>query len=110
METIASKWLIDDIKKALKFTHSVKLVKFILAISICLAYFVESVWLNEILIVSVLISLILPLGFFDVFIQKNLEYNTQLVEERQVLNAQEANKHFERIFQKIDDMENQVDY
>ena len=93
----------DDIQSALKLSGWVKLLKISLAVLIVAFYFFLSEWLTEIIVISVVITLILPLGFFDVFIQKLLEYNTQKVEERQVLNAAEANEHFEKIYERLDE-------
>jgi len=93
--------LTGDIKLAMRMAVTVKVIKIILAALLVLAYLYESSWSHEILVISVIISLVLPLGFFDVFIQKLLEYNTQKLEKRQVLNAQEANKHFEDIYAKL---------
>lgn len=92
----------DNIQKALKLYRCIKWIKLTLASAIAFAYFIEFQWFNELIIVSVLLSLTLPLGFFDVFIQKLLEYDTRLLEERQLLNAEEANKHFEKAFSKIE--------
>ena len=65
------------------------------------AYFSASDWLIDILVFSVVFSLVLPLGFFAVFIQKLLEYNTQMVESRMILNANEANETFTKVFEKL---------
>jgi hypothetical protein len=90
-----------DIQSALKLCGWVKLLKLLLAALVVVSYFFISEWLTEIIVISVVVSLVLPLGFFDAFIQKLLEYNTQKVEERQVLNANEANEQFEKIYQKL---------
>jgi len=108
MDEISKKWIEDDVKSALRLCSIWKWVKIALAIIICIAYLIESSWLSEILIVSVLVLLFLPLGFFDAFFQKLLEYNIQLIEDRQVLNAKEVNKHFEEAFQRISDLEHKV--
>ena len=93
--------LTSDIKSAMGFASVSKWVKSILAIVVIVAYFTNSAWLTEVIVISVVVSLILPLGFFDVFIKKLLEYNTQKVEERQTLNATEANEHFEKLYKKV---------
>jgi uncharacterized protein YacL len=91
----------QEIQLALKFCGLVKISKIVLAALVVISYFFFPNWLLEVIVVSVVISLILPLGFFDVFIQKLLEYNTQILEERQILNAKEANEHFESLFKKL---------
>jgi hypothetical protein len=91
----------SDIQSALKLYGWVKLLKIVLALLVALSYFFFPGWLLELIVVSVVISLVLPLGFFDVFIQKLLEYNTQKTEERQILNAKEANEHFEKLYKKV---------
>jgi len=96
--------LVKDVKSAMKAALIVKWAKIIIAISLCIAYFIGSPWLTDILVMSVIITLIFPLGFFDTFIQKLLEYKTKKIEERQVLNARESNENFEEIFQKVNTM------
>jgi len=91
----------SDIQSALKLYGWVKILKIALAFLVILSYFLFIDWLLEIMVVAVTISLVLPLGFFDVFIQKSLEYNIQKSEERQILNANEANEHFENLYKKI---------
>lgn len=93
MNQIQQSLLKGDIALSLKICKTAKIVKIILAICLLSAYLVDFRWLQEILIMAVILCLVVPLGFFDVFIQKLLEYNTQLVEERQLLNATEASKH-----------------
>jgi hypothetical protein len=94
--------LSGEIKSAMSFASASKWLKVILAICVVFAYFTDAEWLTEVIVISVVVSLILPLGFFDVFIQKLLEYNTQKIEERQILNATEANKHFEKLYKKLE--------
>lgn len=91
----------SDIQSALKLYGWMKFLKIVLALLVVLSYFFFPDWLGELIVISVVISLVLPLGFFDVFIQKLLEYNTQRTEERQILNAKEANEHFENLYKKV---------
>ncbi|PKI03808.1 hypothetical protein CXF78_10895 [Shewanella sp. 11B5] len=90
----------SDLKLTMKFASITKWVKVILAIGVVFAYFTDASWLKGILVTSVIVSLLLPLGFFDVFIQKLLEHNTQKLEERQIINATEANKHFDKLYKR----------
>lgn len=101
MRNIQEKLLTGDIKSAMGFVSASKWIKVTLACLVVLAYFTDATWLTEIIVISVIISLIFPLGFFDVFVQKLLEYNTQKVEERQILNAIEANEQFEELYKKV---------
>lgn len=93
----------NEIQTAMNLSGWAKFIKVTLAILVVLSYFFFKDWLIEIIVISVVFSLIIPLGFFDVFIQKLLEYNTQTVEDRQILNANQANEHFEKIYNKIDE-------
>lgn len=95
--------LVNEIQTAMNLSGWVKLIKVALAIIVVLSYFFFKDWLLEIIVLSVVFSLIIPLGFFDVFIQKLLEYNTQTLEDRQVLNANQANEHFEKIYSKFEE-------
>jgi hypothetical protein len=101
MNNLKYEQLESDIQSALKICGWVKIFKFILAISVAISYFFFHDYLLEVIVFSVILSLILPLGFFDVFIQKLVEYNTQKSEERQILNANEANEHFEKLYKKV---------
>ena len=98
----------EDIESSMRFYRSVKIAKIILAICLVAAYLFDSQWFEELMIVAIIFSLVLPLGFFDVFIQKLLEYNTRLVEERQQQNAVEANKVFTSMNNRIERIEDQV--
>lgn len=91
----------SDIQSALKLFGWVKFLKIVLALFVVLSYFFFPYWLGELIVISVVIFLVFPLGFFDVFIQKLLEYNTQKTEERQILNAKEANEYFENLYKKV---------
>jgi len=91
----------NEIQTAMNLSGWTKFIKVALAILVVLSYFFFKDLLIEIIVISVVFSLIIPLGFFDVFIQKLLEYNTQTIEERQILNANQANEHFEKIYNKI---------
>mgnify|MGYP005750409087 CR=1 FL=1 len=91
----------SEIQTAMNLSGWAKFIKVALAILVVLSYFFFKDWLIEIIVIAVVVALIFPLGFFDVFIQKLLEYNTQTIEERQILNANEANNHFEKIYKKI---------
>jgi len=101
MDNFKSSVMTGDIASAMKLCSYVKWFKTLLALVVSIAYLLGSPWLAEILIVAVVTSLVLPLGFFDVFIQKLLEYNTLLLEERIQFNANETNDHLELLNRKI---------
>lgn len=102
MKNLNEEILTGDIKLSMSLTLASKWLKIALAIVIVFAYFSDADWLIEVIVLSVVLSLILPLGFFDVFIQKLLKYNIRKVEEQQTLNANEANKHFDNLYKKFD--------
>lgn len=87
--------LTSDIKSSMKLASVVKIIKFFTAIAIVIAYLNDFQWLHEIIIIAVVLNLLLPMNFFDIFIQKLLEYNTQKVEERIILNAEQTNRYLE---------------
>jgi len=108
MDRLSETLLTGDIKSALNLFNLVKWLKIVIAIIISAAYFYNASWLHDVLTFSVVLILIIPLGFFGTFIQKLLEYNTQLMEERQTLNANEANEHFTKVFSEIELLKEQV--
>lgn len=96
-----------SVELAKTFTGWTQAFKVLLALVISIAYFMHSPWLMELLVFSVLVSLISSLEFFGVYIEKLLEYNTQFLEERQTRNAHEANEYFKEITDRITRLENQ---
>lgn len=96
-----------DIELAQRFTGWTQTLKILLALAVCIAYFMHSPWLMELLVFSVVVSLISSLEFFGVYIEKLLEYNTQFLEERQTRNAHEANEYFKQIEERLERLENQ---
>ncbi|MBC3764624.1 hypothetical protein [Neptunicella marina] len=101
MRDIQEEMLTGEIKSSKGFVSASKWLKVSLACLVVCAYFTDAAWLTDVIVFSVVLSLILPLVFFDVFIQKLLEYNTLKVQERQVFNAKEANEHFEKLYKKV---------
>lgn len=96
MNKLEESMLSSDIENSIKLIRIVKYAKILLALGIVIAYFFNFKWLIEFIIIAVLLNLLLPMNFFDVFIQKLLEYNTQKVEERILINANETNKYLEK--------------
>lgn len=116
MENINETIITSEIQTSMKLAQIIKTIKIFFALIIIICYFINFKWLNEIIIFAVVINLLLPMNFFDVFIQKLLEYNTQKMEERILLNSQETNTYFEdndkykkSINDKIKDIKNKLD-
>ena len=100
MKNIGEEMLEGDIKLSMSLFKGIKFLKLIFSIFLIILYFLDSSWFVEFLLISVVLTLVSPIGFFDVFIQKLLEYNTQKLEMRMQLNAEETNKAFEDIYNK----------
>ncbi|WP_299595646.1 hypothetical protein [uncultured Microbulbifer sp.] len=109
MKNIVENLKKEEIESALIWYRVMKWVKVALAIILVWAYFADFRWLSEILYISVILLLFLPLGFFDTFISELLEYNTGAIEKRQLLNANEANEHFSAVFERVKSLEEQVE-
>ncbi len=95
----------NDVRLSLKFVKTIKYAKLILAIFLALAYFYKPEFIVEILVVGMVLSLVLPLGFSDTYLEKLIELRAAETDERQTSNATEANKHFATIFEKIEKVE-----
>jgi len=101
MNDFEERMYLDEVKTSLSLYKWVKWSKVLIACVIAYAYFTDASWIIEIIVFSVILNLILPLSFFDVFIQKLLEYNTKILEKRQRINVEEANEHFEHLYRKV---------
>jgi len=99
----------NNIKISRSFSLFTKIFKILLALILCYLYFSNNELLKDFLVIGFVLALILPLSFFDIFIQKLLEYNTQKLEERQLLNANEANQTFTDFQEKIDKLELKIE-
>lgn len=86
-----------------------RVVRISLIVCIVVAYLYNMPWLNEIVLSSVILLLLLPNGWMNDFCKHLIEYNTVCLEERQRLNAIEANEHFEKAFNKIEELEIEID-
>ena len=105
MESFKESILTERVRSAKKWCIITVILKSVLAIAVCVAYFINLSWLAELIVISVVISLLLPLGFHGAFIENLLEYNTQVIEDRQQLNATEANEHFGKMSERITKLE-----
>lgn len=98
-----------EVSSALYWVKAFKFFRIGLAITVAVAYSQEFSFLTELLVFSVLLLLVFPMGFFDAFFEKHLEYNTVLLEDRQKLNAEEANEYFTKAFNEIEDIKEYLD-
>jgi len=94
----------EGIRLAIKMYSFIKWLKLLLACVICVAYFMDSSWLLEVIVFAVVFMLVLPLGFFDTYVEKLLEYNAHAIEERVLLNAAESTKAFVKFSKNINDL------
>ena len=95
----------EDVKLAIKLSKTVKYVKIILAFLLVGAYFYQPQYLTELLIIGLFVSLLLPQGFFDTYLKKLIDLRAAETDERQTLNATEANKLFSSAFERLDKLE-----
>ena len=98
----------EEIKSALKVCSVTKTIRIILALVICVSYVYADKWIIDAVLISLLFLLLFTLSFFGVFIQKLLEYNTQKMEERISLNADETNKALSDAFDEIEKLKEQI--
>lgn len=101
MDMFKSKSQESDIKLSMKLFSIVRWIRHSLAVLIVLAYFGGQEWVLDVVLIAVVLLLIFPMGFFDVFIQKLVEYNTSQLEDRVRLNAEEANSTFADVYSRI---------
>lgn len=108
MDKLTESLLTGDIETASTFFKIIHGVKMLLAVAICYAYFTNETWLIDIIVVAIVLALVSPFGFFGVFIQKLIAYNMHCMEERQLLNANEANMHFRKVFEEVEVLKEQI--
>lgn len=102
--TVKGKVLQDFVSSAKRYCVVTTVIKILLAIIIAIAYFIESSWLIELVVLAVVFSLLLPLGFYGAFIENLIEYNTSTLEDRVLLNANEANEALTKMHEKVEGM------
>ena len=95
----------EEVKLASKLAKPVKYLKMILAILLVIAYFYKAEYLTELLVFGLTLLLLLPQGFMDTYLEKLIDLRAAETDERQILNATEANKHFSSAFDRIDKLE-----
>ncbi len=102
MNSFSGSLLESDVKFAIGLHAVMKWTKYGLATVLLTVYFLESKYLIDVIVFSIAVSLFFPLSFFGLFIQKLLEYNTQMVEARLMLNANETNEALNQILEKVE--------
>ncbi|TMN94762.1 hypothetical protein [Pseudoalteromonas sp. S558] len=108
MDKFKESILTEKINLAKKWCLITTVFKVVIAIIVCVAYFTNASCLPELIVFSVVLSLLLPLGFYGAFMENLLEYNTQAIEDRQLLNANEANEHFIKMSERITKLEDSI--
>ena len=94
-----------DVKLAIKFVKTVKLLKITCAVLIAISYFFIPQYLIELLVIGILLALLLSQGFMDTYLEKLIELRSAETDERQILNASESNYSFSLLHEKIDKLE-----
>lgn len=69
------------------------LIRIILVICVVLSYFYKQDWFDILVIITLIQIALFPNNFYGAFIENLVEYNTQVLEDRIVLNANETNKY-----------------
>ncbi|MFX4277632.1 hypothetical protein ACOL3G_07145 [Aliarcobacter butzleri] len=69
------------------------LIRIILVICVVLSYFYRQDWFDILVIITLIQIALFPNNFYGAFIENLVEYNTQVLEDRIVLNANETNKY-----------------
>ncbi len=92
----------EDVLLSIKFVKVMKYIKAIIAFLLIAAYFYKSEYLLDLVVVGLSLSLIMPQGFMDTYLEKLSALRAAETDERQVLNATESNKHFSSAFEKIE--------
>ena len=95
----------EEMKLVVKFAKTLKYLKIVLAFLLVGAYFYKPHYLTELLAIGLFISLLLPQGFVDTYLEKLINLRAAETDERQILNANETNEHFSFVFDRIDKLE-----
>lgn len=99
----------SQLKTAMSLMRTIQFLKILLAMILTISYFYYHEWLTEILVASVVVVLILPLGFFDGYITSLLEYHNHLVRESQDHRAKALETVFKEVADKIELLENNIE-
>ena len=97
-----------QLKTAMSLMRASQILKILLAVVLGITYFYYHEWLTEVLVASVILVLVLPLGFFDGYITTLLEYHNSLVRESQEERAEIIQKFNQEVTHKIESLEEDV--
>ncbi len=95
----------ENVDSSIKFVKTVMFLKITIAALIIGGYFFQSQYLTEFMLFGVVLSLLLPTGFRDTYLEQLINLRSEETDARQILNATEANKHFSSAFERIDALE-----
>jgi hypothetical protein len=99
----------DDVDLSTKFVKTIRYLKLALAAVLLTSYFLSPEYLVEVLICGMVLTLLLPQGFTDTYLEKLSDLRAAETDQRQTLNAAEANKHFDSIIKRIESLERSVE-
>ncbi len=85
-----SEQLIKSSRKTLLILYFIRLT---LVTCVTLSYFYKAEWFDILLIITLIQIALFPNNFYGAFIENLVEYNTQTLEDRILLNAKETNKY-----------------
>lgn len=68
-------------------------IRLLLVSSVIFSYFYKPEWFDILVIITLIQIALFPNNFYGAFIENLLEYNTQTLENRILLNAKETNKY-----------------
>ena len=77
----------EEVKLTIRFAKSVKYLKIVLAVLLIGTYFYKPQYLTELLIITVSVSLILPQGFMNTYLEKLIDLRAAESDERQIFEC-----------------------
>lgn len=81
------------IKSSRKTSLILYFIRIILVICVTLSYFYKIEWFDILVIITLIQIALFPNNLYGAFIENLVEYNTQTLEDRILLNANETNKY-----------------
>ncbi|HJE03678.1 MAG TPA: hypothetical protein K8U92_07355 [Aliarcobacter thereius] len=86
----AREGLIKSSRRTLLILYFIRLA---LVASVIYSYFYNPEWFDILVIITLVQIALFPNNFYGAFIENLVEYNTQTIEERLLLNAKEINNY-----------------